>query len=493
MAPPRFLELVRVSSQAQAAKESPEDQRRALDTLRRSRPGTLVERLDSTVSGASDDRADLARLFELAAAKAFDEVRVRHVDRLTRHPDLRQRAAVLGALIDAGAVIVETSGRVIDPADEMGELDATLQGWIASRERKRILERTLAARKRLAAEGKIQGRPPWGRRWDKRAGAWSETPQMAIYRRLFREVLAGKSLQEIADALNAEGVATPRGRRWTTAHLSRLIQHPACAGKLEGWGQTFAIPPVVDAATWRAAKARLRANGQRSGPPGHHPALLRRVASCGECGARMWVQRGGRTGDVRTYYVCSRHRAPTHEVRWHAASKVDEKVKAVLLERLRDPTSIDGAAAEGERPADHAAEVKVAEKTLRRLQRQERDLIGLWRAGTLSKAGLDTELADLTRDRQHAESALAMAKARLEAGKRSGEIAADLAARIERIRKNLDRAPHREWVGFVREMFAPPGSVRIYNTGRIVLDGLLQFARSDSSDRGDCIPLRVVA
>src|SRR4051794_7125475 len=103
---PRYVELVRVSSQGQANRDTPEDQRAALNRLRLSRPGVLIERIDSTVSGAkdSDDRKDLQRLAELARSPAFDEVRVRHTDRLTRHEDPRERFMVYGLIADAGAV-----------------------------------------------------------------------------------------------------------------------------------------------------------------------------------------------------------------------------------------------------------------------------------------------------------------------------------------------------------------------------------------------------
>jgi hypothetical protein len=48
---PRFVELVRVSTKGQADRDTPAMQRAALDRLRQMRPGVLVERIDSQISG----------------------------------------------------------------------------------------------------------------------------------------------------------------------------------------------------------------------------------------------------------------------------------------------------------------------------------------------------------------------------------------------------------------------------------------------------------
>src|SRR6266536_966910 len=106
---PKYIELIRVSGQSQVARDTPQDQRAALDALRTSRPGQFVARIEEgavkAVSGAADlsKRPDLQKLFALAKMKAFTEVRIRRLDRLSRHPDPRERFAIFGAIMDAGA------------------------------------------------------------------------------------------------------------------------------------------------------------------------------------------------------------------------------------------------------------------------------------------------------------------------------------------------------------------------------------------------------
>ena len=116
---PRVLELIRVSGAQQDARDTPQDQRRALDADRLAVPtGAIVERLEEVVSGAEDiaSRPDLQRLLVLAKAKAFDEVRVRFMNRLTRHPDPAERWIIFSAVKAAGAIFRACDGTVIDPA-----------------------------------------------------------------------------------------------------------------------------------------------------------------------------------------------------------------------------------------------------------------------------------------------------------------------------------------------------------------------------------------
>ena len=76
----------------------------------------LVERIEAPgVSGALSvqERPDLQRLAELSAARAYDELRVYALDRLTRADDPRERIAVFGMALDAGAIIVDVHGHSV--------------------------------------------------------------------------------------------------------------------------------------------------------------------------------------------------------------------------------------------------------------------------------------------------------------------------------------------------------------------------------------------
>jgi DNA invertase Pin-like site-specific DNA recombinase len=486
---PRYVELVRVSSQGQADRDTPQDQRAALDRLRASRPGVLVARIDEAISGAlaAENRSDVRRLFELAAAKAFDEVRVRHVDRLTRHDDPRERFAIYGAIRDAGAVIVDASGHVIDPRGSLGEVDYYLQTWMAAGERRRIIERTRAAKDRLVREGRlVHGRPPFGRTWDKKKGWGIDAPRADVYRRLFELVLEGRSLRQIAAALNAEGIPTPAGREWGAAHVSKLVRDPAASGHYETHGTSFEIPSVVDRATQDAAMARLRANNALSGPRPTVPALLRKLATCGVCGSPMYVDKGGKTARRRHYYVCSSGDDCAVN---HRLDVVDAVVREAVEGWLRRPAPLLAAAGR-EAPEDEAAavaaEVAEAERELRDLDRQEERVARLLRRTLISARVGEKQLEEVARLRIAADARRAAAVARGEAAARRGELAAELEARVAAIREGLVGATWEDWRALCVALFPRTATtgVRIHPDGAIELLGTVPLdARGEQACR----------
>jgi site-specific DNA recombinase len=294
--PPRALTL----GPGPSRRDTPEDRRRALDRLQEQYPGQLVERIDDgairAVSGAKGlaDRPDLQRLVELSRAKAYDELRVRALDRLTRAEDLRERAAIFGMVLDAGDIIRTADGHVLDPRSDIGELDWSMQSWMAARERKAIRERTLAARRRLSEQGVPMTHLGYGRTFDKKTRTWGiDEAQAAVYRRIFQEVLDGRSLPAIADGLNREGIPAPRGGLWKEGTL-RVVGAENAIGIHTSYGHRIPCPAIVDEATQRAALAALHKNAMWSGPRTVvHEALLR------SCALHLWRAHARHSGRQR--------------------------------------------------------------------------------------------------------------------------------------------------------------------------------------------------
>jgi DNA invertase Pin-like site-specific DNA recombinase len=489
---PRFLELVRVSGAGQAARDTPEDQRAALDQLRQARPGVLVERIEEGAAGLSgalplDKRPDLLRLIELARAHAFDEVRVRHIDRLTRHPDPRERYAVFGAVMDAGAVIIDAGGHVIDPSSEMGELDYAFQTIGAARERKRIMERTSTAKARLAKEGKLMGPPPFGRSWDKHTEKWSFTPEIEVYRRVFKDLIGGKSANRIARDLTAEGVPTPGAawrhnpsmNVWTAASVCQLVRNTSAIGRMKTHGTEIACPPVVDQQTFdRAQECLDRRNAKVGRPPREdNNALLRRTLVCG-CGAPCWVQLSGKRdklGAIHTYYVCSRieTEGTAEEAcrRWHAVPKVDAALKEALLAWRDGRLSEIAGAVQVSKSKELSPEEEIKRTTavLKRLDKQEDGLLRLFRRASVSPKAAERQLAEVARERRELEAVLSAAKLRAKADEQAAAAASDREKAIARIRATMKpRMPFSEWRKTV-EALLPRGAAQIHPDGKLSL------------------------
>lgn len=305
---PRIVELVRVSSEAQKEKNTAELQRIALDKLRMSRPGVLVRRIEAlAVSGAKGvlQREDLQELLRLSRAKAYDELRVWNLDRLTRSEDPRERMAVFGMAIDAEAKIVDCTGKVIDPKDTsgMGELDYYLQSFFASRERLKIIARTGAGRRRAAQEGVlVQGSPPYGRRFNHDAKRWELVPhEVETYQRIIREVLAGKSVREIVDGLNQSAIAPARKSKWSPSTVKRLLRVPTIVGEYTVCGFKSHIPPITTREEWDQVRAALQMR-RTTKPLGSVaiPSILRGLMKCEACGMTVHVMSDGK-GTIPRY------------------------------------------------------------------------------------------------------------------------------------------------------------------------------------------------
>lgn len=485
----RFIELLRVSGQGQADRDTPADQRAALDRLREQFPGVLIERIDSgavrAVSGAADlnQRPDLQKLAALSKVRAYDELRVRHLDRLTRHTDPRERFAIYGMVQEAGAIIRDASGHVIDPATDIGEVDYFLQTWMAAKERRRISERTLAARHRLALQGVPMTTIPYGRTYDRERGTWGLNEQEAeVYRGLFAAIIEGRSVRSLAQALNRRGVPAPRGGTWTPGSILGMVRSPAALGKLTSYGHAITCPAIVDEATQQQVEEVLRRGRSRSGPGHSHEALLRKLARCPTCGRLMHIALGG-TKRIR-YYVCGSHRRPGHDPacgRFHPVATIDGAIRKALRPYLSDPAEIIGHLQRPKRGARaNVAQVEDIRADLDTLAKREEKLVRLASKGMMSDEVYERQAQEVARLREAAQSRLSVALAHVEAAQRADAQAEDIEAALREARKANARDDFRGWRGVVELLFGRADcSVRIMPDGTVEMEGLLPFVHPD--------------
>lgn len=265
MSLPRVVELVRVSSDGQHDRGTPDAQRHALDRLREQRPGRIIARIDPPhgVSGALpvDQRPDILELRRLVEQHGLDELRVYDLDRLSRAESPLDRLAVLAICADAGAVIVDASGRELDPRSDAGELTYYLHTLFARQERRRLLARTSAGRQRKAREGKLAGGTlPYALRWTGVEVVVDEDAA-AVVRRIFGLVAGGERPSRIAAMLNAEGVASPSGQRWRARRVLEIVRRRAYVGTIEqhqgGEKYELAVPAIIGDDLWRAANRAI--------------------------------------------------------------------------------------------------------------------------------------------------------------------------------------------------------------------------------------------
>ena len=171
--------------------------------------------------------------------------------------------------------------------------------------RKALAVRAGMARRR--AKGLVNGRAPIGYR-NVAGKLIVHTGEVAIVRRVYREFLAGRSQQQIARSLEAEGIRTKRGGHWHKGTISIVLTRRYAVGDIlapdgKSWTRG-SHEPIIDRDTWEQA-ARLREATSRTGRGRRtsSPLIFRKgFLQCGRCGSSM-VPRS----DAGRYY-CMRNK-----------------------------------------------------------------------------------------------------------------------------------------------------------------------------------------
>src|SRR5262249_58088300 len=90
-----------------------------------------------------------------------------------------------------------------------------------------------------------------------------------IVRECYRRLLAGEPVNRLVRELNARGVFSAKGARWSAVTLSGTLQRAALAGLVEYKGQIIGEAVNVEAVVSREERERLRGlfAARQRGPP----------------------------------------------------------------------------------------------------------------------------------------------------------------------------------------------------------------------------------
>jgi site-specific DNA recombinase len=153
---------------------------------------------------------------------SVDVVAVLFKDRLARG----LYAGLLKAeFAEHGTKLVALNAQTDDSPES--ELHEGILDQFAAYERAKIAERTRRGKLQKARQGKLlcNSRAHYGFKHDETGEAYIvDEEEMAIVRRVFREVAEGRSLHSVKRALDLEGVPTPSGGRyWGASFLRTLV------------------------------------------------------------------------------------------------------------------------------------------------------------------------------------------------------------------------------------------------------------------------------
>ena len=281
MAQLKLVGVVRVSGSGQAARDTPEIQRRAIRKIADDYGADLVDVVEFaiTVSDLTLDPKWMTRV----APRIKDpntHVAVYHQDRLARPLDWGQDLLALNALHSTGTNIYTPDG-IRDLSTEEGRMMVTMQNLISGGERARIIKRTRSGLRRWSGDGSAVAPDhclPTGITCDRKLArerkdgrqSWGYTEDIVKVKTAFRMLLDGVSYVDIAKAV---GMTPTPVRAWFQNDLYRGLYRsawqPEGSDPIRVYGGPGQPEQVIEDTVWRAAQAEVEARRNRHSKPRH--------------------------------------------------------------------------------------------------------------------------------------------------------------------------------------------------------------------------------
>lgn len=293
-------------------------QRKEVRALAKARGWELVEFDENDRSAfKKQDRPKFAEM--LTALRAPDGPRIITAwanDRLYRHP--QDGLDLMEAARDASAVVVTVKDGETDPRTAAGQMVMGILAQVARFESARKSERLRAKHAELSARGAWGGGPrPFGfdivggRKVDgKPARLVPNLREAKALRSAAERVLGGVSLHRVMTDWNAEGLITPKGRRWLGQKVRCSLLSPTVAGFRvhDGRRVTGVWEPVLTEAVHDLLVAKLSANKKPKVTATVNPRRfpLTGIVRCELCGFGMVGHTRGERRD--RFYVCGSRR-----------------------------------------------------------------------------------------------------------------------------------------------------------------------------------------
>jgi site-specific DNA recombinase len=333
----RAVAYVRESTEEQGRGYSPDGQRQAIARYATDHGMRLTEEyLDFETGRAADKRPGFQRLIEDAMERRFDVVLVFHTSRFARNTVEAKRYKMLLRSelgIDVISVTQPLGADADDPAAFLSEsvneifdeyYSVSLSFW------------TKMGLREKARQGLLTGSLPWGYVKGEDGIAVPDPVKAPFVRQLFEMYATGQHTDRtLTGWLNVNDQRTARDRAFGVDTVREMLCNAAYAGYVSGRrDKTKAIKglhqPVVDDALFDRVQLMRRQRARTMNPGRPSPNyLLRGLARCRRCNARMQGTTGGRANKSR-YYCASRRANHSCDQPIILAEQVEQQLAAFL-------------------------------------------------------------------------------------------------------------------------------------------------------------------
>lgn len=391
----RVLGYARVSSQEQALGSSLQDQQDAITSYAKAR-GLAVTRFYVEAESAIQEKIERREQMRLLLrdVRKDDLVLCDKVDRWSRDPAFTYTS--VKAIIDAGAAFYAVTDR-LDPSTSEGDTALGFRILFAREEHKKIKERMVGTRRLLRDKGYyVEGQIPFGYARPTTPGlkrlernVLVVEPEAAdLVRRMFAMCIRGGSINVISEKLGVhrDRVADSLRSRFYTGEIQDS-RGEWIRGK---------HPSIIDAATFTKARAAVASRSLAGRVPRQDSEtktwILRSIARCARCGAKMAGAYAGEHGAKRRHYYRCFAKCTPHYI---TVATVEAEAEPLILARL---VELRATIAKGANPVA-ADRIDFAAKRTK-LQRRRDKYLEAFADEMLSRDDLRVKMAKLD-DEQH--------------------------------------------------------------------------------------------
>jgi DNA invertase Pin-like site-specific DNA recombinase len=331
----------------------------------------IHEYTDSALTGTSDKRPAFQQMIRDSDRKQFDVVIVWKIDRFARN---RYDAAMYRHMLKENGVKVVSAMESISDTPEGIILEGLMES-LAEYYSANLAENVKRGLYDSALERKVLSRPTYGYKRGIDGRYEIDDMQAVIVRRVFKEYADGKPYMQILDDLNADGITTGNGNRFTKNSLRKILRNEKYVGvyRYKDIIDEKGIPAIIDRDLFDRVQAELKRRSftrKRKAPADGEEYILTGKLFCGHCGSQMIgdsVRK--RNGKIYRYYTCAGVKTKKNACTKKRVNKdwIESEVMRIINDEILTDTYIDLVTAEVLRYQE-TAEVN---STLQYLQEQK--------------------------------------------------------------------------------------------------------------------------
>ena len=268
------------------------------------------EYIDRAQSGTTDTRIEFQRMISDSDRHTFDTVLVYQLDRFARN---RYDSAINKAKLKKNGVrVLSAKENISDDASGIlveGVLESMAEYYSAELSQKIRRGMDLNGEKCLSTGSN----PGLGFKVDSEKRIVLDSNTAPIVRSIFEWYVAGETIKDITDRLNAQGVRTSKGGLFNKNSLRKLLANRRYLGIYiyKGRETPDAIPRIIDDELFARAQVRLE-KSKKAPAQARAKAeyLLTTKLFCGHCREMMTGYAGtSKAGKVHHYYICNGRKA----------------------------------------------------------------------------------------------------------------------------------------------------------------------------------------